>query len=40
MVLAPWVPLAARQKLLELEDPVIRLSLVDGFLRDKKVVVG
>ena len=34
------VPLAARQKLLELEDPVIRLSLVDGFLRDKKVVVG
>ena len=34
------VPLAARQKLLELEDPVIRLSLVDGFLRDKKVVFG
>ena len=34
------VPLAAKQKLMELEDPVIRLSLVDGFLRDKKVVVG
>ena len=34
------VSLAAKQKLLELEDPVIRLSLVDGFLRDKKVVVG
>ena len=34
------VPLAAKQKLMELEDPVIRLSLVDGFLRDKKVVEG
>jgi len=34
------VPLAAKQKLMELSDPVIRLSLVDGFLRDKKVVVG
>jgi uncharacterized protein len=34
------VPLAAKQKLMELEDPVIRLSLVDGFLRDKKVVFG
>ena len=34
------VPLAAKQKLMELEDPVIRLSLIDGFLRDKKVVVG
>jgi Lon protease-like protein len=33
------VSLAAKQKLMELEDPVIRLSLVDGFLRDKKVVV-
>lgn len=32
------VPMAAKQKLMELEDPVIRLSLVDGFLRDKKVV--
>lgn len=31
---------AAKQKLMELEDPVIRLSLVDGFLRDRKVVVG
>ncbi len=34
------VPLAAKQKLMELSDPVIRLSLVDGFLRDKKVVIG
>jgi uncharacterized protein len=34
------VPLAAKQKLMALEDPVIRLSLVDGFLRDKKVVIG
>jgi Lon protease-like protein len=34
------VPLAAKQKLMALEDPVIRLSLVDGYLRDKKVVVG
>ena len=34
------VPLPAKQKLMELDDPVIRLSLVDGFLRDKKVVIG
>jgi len=34
------VTLAAKQKLMALEDPVIRLSLVDGFLRDKKVVIG
>jgi Lon protease-like protein len=34
------VSLAAKQKLMALEDPVMRLSLVDGFLRDKKVVVG
>jgi Lon protease-like protein len=34
------IPLAAKQKLMELEDPVIRLSLVDGYLRDKKVVFG
>ena len=34
------ISLAAKQKLMELEDPVIRLSLVDGFLRDKKVVIG
>lgn len=34
------VPVAAKQKLMELDDPVIRLSLVDGFLRDKKVIVG
>jgi len=34
------VPLSAKQKLMELDDPVIRLSLVDGFLRDKKVVIG
>lgn len=34
------IALSAKQKLMELDDPVIRLSLVDGFLRDKKVVVG
>lgn len=34
------IPMAAKQKLMELQDPVIRLSLVDGFLRDKKVVFG
>jgi Lon protease-like protein len=34
------VSLAAKQKLMELDDPVIRLSLVDGFLRDKHVIVG
>ena len=34
------ISMAAKQKLMELEDPVIRLSLVDGFLRDKKVVFG
>lgn len=34
------ISVAARQKLMELEDPVIRLSLVDGYLRDKKVVIG
>ena len=34
------VSLEAKQKLMALEDPVIRLSLVDGFLRDKKMVVG
>jgi hypothetical protein len=34
------VALCAKQKLMELDDPVIRLSLVDGFLRDKKVVIG
>ena len=33
------ISLAARQKLMELEDPVIRLSLVDAYLRDKRVVV-
>jgi Lon protease-like protein len=33
------VPLAAKQKLMELEDPALRLSIVDGFLRDRKVVV-
>ena len=32
------LPLAAKQKLMALEDPVIRLSLVDAFLRDKQVV--
>lgn len=34
------ISLAAKQKLMALDDPVIRLSLVDGYLRDKKVVVG
>ena len=34
------VPLAAKQKLMELDDPVIRLSIVDDYLRDKKVVIG
>ncbi len=34
------ISLAAKQKLMALEDPVIRLSLVDGYLRDKKVIVG
>jgi uncharacterized protein len=33
------ISLAAKQKLMELEDPVIRLSLVDAYLRDKRVVV-
>ena len=32
------IPLAAKQKLLELEDPLIRLQLVDEFLRGKGVV--
>ena len=34
------ISLTAKQKLMELQDPVIRLSLVDGFLRDRKVVIG
>jgi uncharacterized protein len=34
------IALGAKQKLMELDDPVIRLSLVDGYLRDKKVVFG
>lgn len=34
------VPLAAKQRLMALEDPVLRLSIVDGYLRDKKVVIG
>ena len=34
------IALPAKQKLMALEDPVIRLSLVDGYLRDKKVVFG
>ncbi len=32
------IPLAAKVKLMALEDPVLRLSLVDGYLRDKQVV--
>jgi uncharacterized protein len=31
---------SAKQKLMELSDPMIRLSLVDGYLRDKKIIVG
>jgi Lon protease-like protein len=34
------ISMGAKQKLMELDDPVIRLSLVDGYLRDKKVVIG
>lgn len=32
------IPLSAKQKLMALEDPVLRLSVVDGYLRDKQVV--
>lgn len=32
------ISLAAKQKLMALEDPVVRLSVVDGYLRDKRVV--
>lgn len=32
------IPLAAKQKLMALEDPLLRLSVVDGYLRDKQVV--
>ncbi|WP_119152922.1 LON peptidase substrate-binding domain-containing protein [Caldimonas tepidiphila] len=32
------IPLAARQKLMELEDPQLRLQIVDRFLRDKGIV--
>jgi Lon protease-like protein len=32
------VPLAAKQRLMELEDPLTRLKLVDEFLRSKGVV--
>jgi Lon protease-like protein len=34
------IPNPAKQQLMALADPVIRLSLVDAFLRDKKVVIG
>jgi uncharacterized protein len=34
------ISLAAKQKLMELDDPVIRLQLVDEFLRSKQVVKG
>ncbi|MBU6260486.1 MAG: LON peptidase substrate-binding domain-containing protein [Burkholderiales bacterium] len=34
------IPLAAKQKLMALEDPALRLAIVDGFLRDKGVVGG
>ena len=32
------IPVGTRQKLMELEDPVARLRLVDGFLRSRGVV--
>ncbi len=32
------IPLSAKAKLMALEDPVVRLSVVDGYLRDKQVV--
>ncbi len=32
------ISLAARQKLLELDDPALRLQLVDDFLRERKVI--
>jgi uncharacterized protein len=32
------IPLRAKQKLMELEDPLVRLRLVDEFLRSKGVV--
>jgi uncharacterized protein len=32
------IPLSAKQKLMALEDPEVRLSVVDGYLRDKQVV--
>jgi Lon protease-like protein len=32
------IPLSAKQKLMALEDPVVRLSVVDGYLKDKQVV--
>ena len=31
------IPLAAKQRLMELEDPTIRLQLVDEFLRSRQV---
>ncbi|MFN3296751.1 LON peptidase substrate-binding domain-containing protein [Caldimonas sp.] len=34
------IPLAARQKLMELEDPQVRLKLVDQFLRSKGIIGG
>ena len=32
------IPLAAKQRLLELDEPLMRLQLVDEFLRGKGVV--
>jgi Lon protease-like protein len=32
------IPMGAKQKLMELSDPAIRLQLVDEFLRSKGVV--
>ena len=32
------ISLAARQKLMELDDPLTRLQLVDEFLRSRQVI--
>ncbi|MDP3086224.1 MAG: LON peptidase substrate-binding domain-containing protein [Rubrivivax sp.] len=34
------LPLTVKQQMMEMDDPTIRLSLVDGFLRDKQVIIG
>ncbi|MCZ2292143.1 MAG: peptidase S16, partial [Burkholderiales bacterium] len=32
------LPLAARQRLMALPDPTLRLAMVDAFLREKRVI--